>query len=117
MTLEESNKYCEPICRDFRGWDLPIMIGLGGKHGVVESRHQVFNDVEEFPFEDGHDGQWPVSPSTRYHPGGINASEDGVIDYWEDGLRLHVDSWRNSELKKGDDGNEDKKAERSVSAV
>ena len=59
------------------------MIGLGGKHGVVESRHQVFNDVEEFPFEDGHDGQWPVLPSTRYHPGGINASYDGVIDYWE----------------------------------
>ncbi|KAL8997017.1 MAG: hypothetical protein Q9169_003607 [Polycauliona sp. 2 TL-2023] len=83
MTLEENSNYCEPICRDFHDWKLPIMIGLGGKHGLVESRHQVFNDVENFPFEDGHDGQWPVLPSTRYHPGGIDTSDAGVIDYWE----------------------------------
>ncbi|KAL8905039.1 MAG: hypothetical protein Q9171_006828 [Xanthocarpia ochracea] len=83
MTPEESNKYCEPICRDFQDWNLPVMLALGGKHGLVESRHQIFNDVEDFTYEDGHDGKWPVEPSTRHQPGGITVTESGVIDYWE----------------------------------
>ena len=59
------------------------MLALAGKHGLVESRHQMFNDVEDITDEDGHDGQWPVAPSTRHHPGGIIVADSGVIDYWE----------------------------------
>ncbi|KAL8644138.1 MAG: hypothetical protein Q9226_007916 [Calogaya cf. arnoldii] len=82
MTLEESNKHCEPICRSFHDWNLPTMLGIGGKHGVVESRHQIFN-VEDLPFEDGKGGPWPIRPPARAMPGGISSTYGGVINYWE----------------------------------
>ncbi|KAL8772004.1 MAG: hypothetical protein Q9209_002669 [Squamulea sp. 1 TL-2023] len=90
LTIKDNTKYCEPICRDYRGWDLPVMLAMGGKHGSVQSRHQIFKDVKDFPFKDGNDGQWPVLPSTRYHPGGISTTGAGVIDYWETDTCPHL---------------------------
>lgn len=53
------------------------------KHGVVECRHQVFDDIEPFPFEDGVPGTWPANGTLRGYPGGISTTGAGVIDYWE----------------------------------
>ncbi|KAL9600631.1 MAG: hypothetical protein Q9219_003064 [cf. Caloplaca sp. 3 TL-2023] len=84
MSKEENAKYCEPICRDFRHWNLPVMLPWSpSKHGLVESRHQLFTDIKEFPFEDGVAGQWPVQEPVHPHPGGYSTTGAGTIDFWQ----------------------------------
>ncbi|KAI4262686.1 MAG: hypothetical protein L6R35_007374, partial [Caloplaca aegaea] len=84
MSVEESIRYCEPVCRDFHGWNLRVMDPWSpSKHGVVESRHQVFNDITDFPFEDGVAGEWPYKPPIHKNPGEFSTTQNGIIDYWE----------------------------------
>lgn len=83
MSVEESIRYCEPVCRDFHGWNLRVMDPWSpSKHGVVESRHQVFNDITDFPFEDGVAGEWPYKPPIHKNPGEFSTTQNGIIDYW-----------------------------------
>lgn len=89
MTTEENTEYCEPICREHGGhggWNLPVMAPWHpSKHGVVESRHQIFTDITDFPFEDGSGGDWPfkIPEPVSTHPGGLSSPGAGVIEYWE----------------------------------
>lgn len=53
------------------------------QHGVVESRHQIFTDVADFPFEDGAGGEWPIKAPEPKFPGGISTTGGGTIDFWE----------------------------------
>ncbi|KAI4152377.1 MAG: hypothetical protein L6R39_001829 [Caloplaca ligustica] len=63
MSTEDNIKYCEPICRDYRSWNLPVMDPWSpSKHGIVESRHQIFVDITNFDFLDGAGGDWPIKP-------------------------------------------------------
>ncbi|KAL8810069.1 MAG: hypothetical protein Q9223_007829 [Gallowayella weberi] len=82
MTTEENTRYCEPICQD--QFKLPVMAGWRpSKHGIVESQHREYPDVEDFSFTDGLAGEWPVQGSQRGHPGGISTIGAGSVDYWE----------------------------------
>ncbi|KAL9592189.1 MAG: hypothetical protein Q9179_006970, partial [Wetmoreana sp. 5 TL-2023] len=90
MTVEENTKYCEPICRDWHGWNLPVMDPISpSKHGVVESRHRLYPHVKDFQMKDGEGGQWPVQEppisgqKNHNHPGGISTPGEGGIDYWD----------------------------------
>lgn len=56
---------------------------LASKHGLVESRHQIFTDIKDFPFEDGAGGEWPVKEPAHEYPGGISTTGAGSIDFWE----------------------------------
>ena len=53
------------------------------KHGIVQSRHQLFTDIDNFPFEDGAGGQWPVKVDEEKFPGGFSTTGAGTIDFWE----------------------------------
>ncbi|KAL8720416.1 MAG: hypothetical protein Q9181_007911 [Wetmoreana brouardii] len=90
MTVDENTKYCEPICRDWHGWNLPVMVPISpSKHGVVESRHRLYPHIRDFDMTDGKGGQWPVQEppisgkKNHNHPGGISTPGEGGIDYWE----------------------------------
>lgn len=84
MSTEDNIKYCEPICRDYRSWNLPVMDPWSpSKHGIVESRHQIFVDITNFDFLDGAGGDWPIKPPKPKVPGGISTTGAGTIDYWE----------------------------------
>lgn len=57
---------CEPICRDYRDWNLPMMKKwrpTGKKHRPVESRHQLLPNIKEIPNLDGGAGEWPPDAS------------------------------------------------------
>ncbi|KAL8763856.1 MAG: hypothetical protein Q9184_000452 [Pyrenodesmia sp. 2 TL-2023] len=83
-TVEEVNEICEPICRNKNDWDLDIMKPWSpSKHGVVESRRQIFTNIDEIPFEDGAGGDWPFKVKENKYPGGVSSPGGGVISYWE----------------------------------
>ncbi|KAI4091698.1 MAG: hypothetical protein LQ344_003938 [Seirophora lacunosa] len=84
VTMEETIAYCEPVCRDFLGWDLPVMDPWSpSKHGVVECRHQVFSDITDFSFQDGVGDDWPYKQTYHDKPGEFSTTPEGMIDYWE----------------------------------
>lgn len=83
-------KHCEPICREWQGWDMPVMAPFSpSKHGVVQCRSLKYNDLDGFTNNDGAGGDWPVSEppneGVHKHPGVIAADSvngEGTIDYW-----------------------------------
>lgn len=84
MSTEENTNYCEPICRDYGNWNLPVMDPWSpSKHGIVESRHQLFTDVKDFRFNDGAGGPWPVTEYVHKRPGGVSTTGAGLLGYWE----------------------------------
>ncbi|KAL8708249.1 MAG: hypothetical protein Q9220_006826 [cf. Caloplaca sp. 1 TL-2023] len=84
-TAEQNTEYCEPICRDYRSWNLPVMFPFSpSKHGIVESRHQIFPDIKDFESKDGAAGEWPIKAPDHHYPGGISTTGAGAIDYWEE---------------------------------
>ncbi|KAL8693709.1 MAG: hypothetical protein Q9218_001510 [Villophora microphyllina] len=50
---------CEPVCSTDYGWNMPVMPLEKGKHGVVESRHQLMTNIKDFPVQYGGGGEYP----------------------------------------------------------
>ncbi|KAL8839050.1 MAG: hypothetical protein Q9170_001886 [Blastenia crenularia] len=95
-TTEESMTYCEPICKNYRHWNLPVMLPFSpSKHGVVGSLHDLYIDIEDLPFEDGAGGEWPVKVPVHEYPGGYSTTGAGIIDFWE----IEEIPWRSEEFE------------------
>ncbi|KAI4144247.1 MAG: hypothetical protein L6R39_004271 [Caloplaca ligustica] len=63
---------CTPICRDYRGWNLPLMKPWILRHGAVASRHQLLV-VKDMPNQDDGGGEWPPDatlPDEDFQPSG-----------------------------------------------
>ncbi|KAL9587236.1 MAG: hypothetical protein Q9212_000395 [Teloschistes hypoglaucus] len=84
-------KHCKSVCKNFQGWDLPLMYPWSpSKHGPVESQAFVW-DYFRFENGDGTGGLWPVEEPPnegihKIHRGGITATGltgEGTIDYYQ----------------------------------
>ncbi|KAL8896194.1 MAG: hypothetical protein Q9207_007825 [Kuettlingeria erythrocarpa] len=83
-TAEEIQGICEPICRNTNDWNLDIMTPWSpSKHGLVESRRQTFNGIEDLPFQDGDGGDWPFKGRENEYQGGLSSPGSAAISYWE----------------------------------
>ncbi|KAL8731596.1 MAG: hypothetical protein Q9166_003284 [cf. Caloplaca sp. 2 TL-2023] len=68
---EAVRSLCEPICRDYKGWNLPLMKPWDPSgHGVVESRHQQVQNHFDFPRHPIGEDPQSTWPKHYYWPGG-----------------------------------------------
>ncbi|KAL8693301.1 MAG: hypothetical protein Q9218_001861 [Villophora microphyllina] len=52
-TVEENTKRCKPICQGWKDWNLPVMDPISGRHGIIESRRFLYDNLKDFAVKDG----------------------------------------------------------------